>query len=260
MTWVEALAIMAAGLGAGTINTLVGSGTLITFPTLLAFGYPPVAANISNNIGLVPGGVSGTWGYRAELVGQGRRLRQLAPMSLVGSVVGAVLLLWLPAQAFEAIVPVLIAVALVLVVIQPRLQRAMAERRASRGQDEDHMSRPHTGVLLGGTLGAGVYGGYFGAAQGVLLVGVLGALLPDGLQRVNAIKNLLSLLVNVVAAVTFALIAFDQIDWVVVGLIAVGSVTGGYLGSRFGRRLPPAVLRGVIVVVGSVAIVSLLLT
>lgn len=258
MTWVEAVAIIAAGMAAGTINTLVGSGTLITFPTLLAFGFPPVVANISNNIGLVPGGVSGTWGYRAELAGQGRRLRMLVPMSLVGGVGGAVLLLVLPAEAFEAIVPVLIGVALVLVVVQPRLQRAMADRRLRRGQDEDHMSRPHTALMLAGTLGAGMYGGYFGAAQGVLLVGILGALLPDGLQRVNAIKNLLTLIVNLVAAFTFALFAFDQIDWAVVGLIAAGSVVGGYVGSRFGRRLAPPVLRAFIVVVGVTAIVRLL--
>ena len=260
MIWYEAVAILLAGMAAGTVNAVVGSGTLITFPTLLAFGFPPVAANISNNIGLVPGGVSGTWGYRAELVGQGRRLRLLVPMSLLGSVVGAILLLRLPADAFEAVVPVLIAVALVLVLVQPRLQARMAQRRLDRGEAVDHVSRRHSATLMAGTLAAGTYGGYFGAAQGVLLVGLLGVLLPETLQRLNAAKNLLVLLVNVVAAVIFALFAFSQINWVVVALIAVGSLAGGALGARVGRRLPQPVLRAVIVVVGVVAILRMLTT
>jgi uncharacterized protein len=256
VTWLEMVAILVAGMAAGTINTIVGSGTLITFPTLLAFGYPPVVANISNNIGLVPGGVSGTWGYRRELSGQRRRLIALTPMSLLGSITGAVLLLVLPADAFATIVPVLLAISVVLVVIQPRLQAHMQSRRARKGQPHD--SEGHRALLLGGVYGAGVYGGYFGAAQGVLLVGLLGSLLPESLQRVNAVKNLLSLIVNGVAAVTFALAAFDRIDWRVVALIAVGSLLGGVIGARVGRRLPPQVLRLVIVVVGVVAIVKIM--
>ncbi|MFP5336040.1 MAG: sulfite exporter TauE/SafE family protein [Actinomycetes bacterium] len=252
MGGLEAVAIFAAGVAAGTINTVVGSGTLITFPTLLAFGYAPVVANISNNIGLVPGGVSGTWGYRRELAGQRRRLRVLAPMSLLGSVTGALLLLSLPAEAFARIVPVLLTASLVLVVTQPRIQRALAARRAARGTTEtDH---GHLGLAAGGTYVAGVHGGYFGAAQGVLLVGLLGSLLPESLQRVNAAKNLLSLVVNTVAALVFCLVAFDRVDWVVVALIAGGSLLGGLLGASVGRRLPAPVLRGVIVVVGVVAI------
>jgi uncharacterized membrane protein YfcA len=253
--WLEVVAIFAAGIAAGTINTIVGSGTLITFPTLLAFGFPPVVANISNNIGLVPGGVSGTWGYRRELEGQQPRLLQLAPMSLMGSVAGALLLLSLPAEAFATIVPVLLAIALVLVVVQPRLQAALQARRERRGDRPD--SHAHRISLRGGTFGAGVYGGYFGAAQGVLLVGLLGSLLPESLQRLNALKNLLSLIVNAVAAVTFATVAFDRIDWRVVGLISAGSVLGGMLGARVGRRLHPSVLRAMIVVVGVVAIVRI---
>jgi uncharacterized membrane protein YfcA len=250
--WVEVVAIFAAGIAAGTINTIVGSGTLITFPTLLAFGYPPVVANISNNIGLVPGGVSGTWGYRRELRGQRGRLAVLAPMSLLGSVTGAVLLLRLPAEAFETIVPVLLGISLVLVVLQPRMQAALSARRAARGVEGD--GHGHTTVAAGGTYLAGVYGGYFGAAQGVLLVGLLGSLLPEPLQRVNAVKNVLSLVVNAVAAVVFCLVAFDRVDWRVVALIAAGSLLGGVVGAGVGRRLPPRVLRGVIVVVGLVAI------
>lgn len=258
MGWAEAVAIFLAGTAAGTINTIVGSGTLVTFPTLLAFGYPPVVANISNNIGLVPGGVSGTWGYRRELAGQGRRLRLLAPMSFLGSVTGAVLLLTLPAEAFARIVPALLAVSLVLVVLQPRIQAALQLRRAALGRTRE--SRGHTALAAGGTYLAGIYGGYFGAAQGVLLVGLLGSLLPEPLQRVNAAKNLLSLVVNSVAAVVFVVVAFDRVDWAVVGLVAAGSLLGGLIGAGVGRRLPARVLRAVIVVVGTVAIWRILVS
>ena len=257
MTWIEAVALLAAGVAAGTINTLVGSGTLITFPTLLAFGYPPLMANVSNNIGMVPGGVSGTLGYRSELEGQGRWVRLLAPMSLVGAVTGAVLLLVLPEKAFATIVPVLLGISVVLVIVQPRLQRTLARRHEEQGRDHHDMSGGRTAATVGGTFGAGIYGGYFGAAQGVLLVGLLGSLLPASLQQVNAIKNLLALIVNSVAAVIFLLVAHEHINWAVVGVIALGTLVGGVVGSRVGRRLPPIVLRGVIVVVGLVAIVRL---
>jgi uncharacterized membrane protein YfcA len=243
--------IAAAGAAAGVINAIVGSGSLITFPILLALGYPPLTANISNNIGLVPGGVSGTWGYRRELSGQSGTLRRLAPMSVVGSLAGALLLLWLPASAFEAIVPVLIAIAVVLVVLQPRIAAWAAGRREGR--------RGHVGPLaMIAVLIAGMYGGYFGAAQGVLLIGLLGSLLVENLQVVNAIKNLLTLLVNAVAAVTFTVVAPEQVDWAVVVLIAAGSLTGGLAGAWVGRRLKPTILRGVVVVIGLIALVRLL--
>lgn len=255
MSWLEVVAVLLAGMGAGTINAIVGSGTLITFPVLLAIGFPPVTANVSNNIGLVPGGVSSTVGYRAELQGQRRAILLLVPMSLVGAVVGALLLLRLPAEAFKAIVPVLIGIALLLVVLQPRIQAAVARRREASPSGS---GRVNLGAAMGGTLVAGTYGGYFGAAQGVLLVGLLGSLLPESLQRVNALKNLLSLVVNTVAALVFLAVAREHIDWQVVATIAVGSLVGGYLGARFGRRLPPAVLRTLIVVVGVLAIVRIL--
>lgn len=247
----ELVAVFAAAVAAGTINTIVGAGSLITFPTLLAFGVPPITANVSNNIGLVPGGVSGTWGYRAELTGQTRRARLLVPMSLLGSVAGALLLLRLPATAFDAIVPALLAISMVLVVMQPWLQARVAAHRA----DADRRgARLHAPLLLAGTFLAGVYGGYFGAAQGVLLMGILGALVPDSLQRLNGLKNMLALVVNTVAAVTFVVVARDRIDGGVVALIAVGSLLGGVLGSRYGRRLAPGALRALIVVVGLMAI------
>jgi uncharacterized protein len=249
----EALAVLLAGTAAGTINTVVGSGTLITFPVLLALGYRPVTANVSNTIGLVFGGLTGTWGYRRELAGQRPTLVRLAPVSLIGSVIGALLLLRLPAGAFAAIVPVLIGLALLLVLLQPRIAAAAAARR-----ERDGIAHPRVGPLAqAGTLLAGVYGGYFGAAQGVLLVGLLGALLAESLQRVNGIKNVLSSIVNAVAAVVFLLFAASRVDWPVAGLIAVGSLVGGFIGAGVGRRLPPRVLRAVIIVVGVTAIVRL---
>lgn len=242
-----------AGLAAGTINTIVGSGTLITFPTLLALGYPPVTANVSNSVGLVFGSAGGAWGYRRELAGTPRLLVRLVPASFTGGMIGAVLLLRLPARAFETIVPVLIGLALVLVVAQPRISAATAARRGGDGT-----APPGAGPLVrSGTLLAGVYGGYFGAAQGVLLLGLLGALLDETLQRVNGIKNVLAAIVNGVAAVTFLVISPGSVDWPVAGLIAAGSIVGGTIGAGVGRRLPAPVLRGVIVVVGVTAIVRL---
>ncbi len=251
---VEASLILLAGVWAGTINTIVGSGSLVTFPTLLAFGFDPVTANMSNTIGLVGGGVSGTWGYRRELEGQGRRLRSQMPASLVGAALGSVLLLILPASSFKRIVPVLLVIALVLVVAQPRIQRGIRARADARGAAVDDIAPWQNVLLLVGTFLTGVYGGYFGAAQGVLLVGIMGALLPESLQRINAAKNLLSLGVNVVAALTYSLVAFHRIDWLVALLIAVGSTAGGFLGATIGRRLSPLVLRGIIVVLGLIAI------
>lgn len=250
----EAVAVFAAGIAAGTINTVVGSGTLITFPTLLAVGVPPVSANVSNNIGLVFGTVTGTWGYRRELEGQRSTLLRLAPMSLIGSIAGALLLLRLPASAFAAIVPVLIGISLVLVLIQPRLSGALAARRRN-GEAGRVGAAAAIGVLL-----AGVYGGYFGAAQGVLLVGLLGSLLAESLQRVNATKNFLSAVVTGVAAVTFLVVCPQAVNWWVVLLIAVGSMLGGLLGARIGRRLPSGGLRVVIVTIGVIAIVRLVTT
>ena len=252
MTLLEACAIVLAGLAAGTINTIVGSGTLVTFPTLLFFGHPPVSANISNSLGLVAGGMSGAWGYRHELRHLGGIVVRLAPVSFAGSVIGALLLLVLPESAFEAIVPALIALALVLVVAGPRLNRWAAGRSA------DRLSVGRWVALVLGILLAGMYGGYFGAAQGVLLIGVLSLLLPLGLQQVNGVKNVLGMIVNLVAAVVFLVVDPGRINWAVVGLIAVGSLAGGFIGARVGRAMPAWLLRAVIVVIGVVAIVVLL--
>jgi uncharacterized membrane protein YfcA len=245
-------AVLLAGVAAGTINTVVGSGTLITFPTLLAFGVPPVTANVSNTIGLVPGSVSGAIGYRRELVGQRARLIRLASASLLGGVVGAVLLLALPEEAFSAIVPVLIGLGCLLVVLQPTISRRVALRREGRGTVHEH-GPLWVWVLVFAT---GVYGGYFGAAQGVLLMAVMGIGIQETLQRLNAVKNVLAGLVNGVAAVIFMVVA--EVDWVVAALIAVGSVVGGQMGATVGRRLPPLALRIVIVLVGVAALTAFL--
>jgi uncharacterized membrane protein YfcA len=244
----HAVAIFAAGIVAGTINTVVGSGTLFTFPVLLAFGYPPVVANVSNTVGLVPGSVAGAVGYRRELAGQRRRALPPAAASALGGLIGAILLLSLPASAFKAIVPVFIAMALVLIVLQPRLSRLLDERRGA--------VRERAGPLgTAAILVSGVYGGYFGAAQGIMLLAILGLSLDDELQRINALKVVLAGLVNLVAGIVFVCVA--HIAWLPALLIAVGSTIGGLLGARGGRRLRPAALRALIVVVGVVAIVRL---
>jgi uncharacterized protein len=249
VTLLEAIAVLVAGIAAGTINAVVGSGTLITFPTLLWVGYEPVTANVSNTVGLAPGSVSGAVGYRRELEGQRGRVLRLGVASLLGGIAGAVALLVLPEEAFEAIVPVFIAVALVLIVAQPWLSGRLEAHRAAHA----HRERPATFAIVFLT---GVYGGYFGAAQGILLLAGLGLSLPDDLQRVNALKNVLAALVNGVAGVVFVIVA--DVAWGAAGLIAAGSVVGGQLGARYGRRLPPQVLRGLIVVIGTAAIVRLL--
>jgi uncharacterized protein len=232
------------------INTVVGSGTLITFPVLLAVGYPPLTANVSNSLGIVPGSLSGAYGYRRELRGQGPRAVRLGVASLLGALAGAALLLALPPSAFEAIVPAFVALALVLVVAQPALARWIA-RRPEQG-------RPHGGPLLRAAVFAtGVYGGYFGAAQGIMLLAVLGLGLEDELQRVNALKNVLAGLANLASAVVFVL--FAHLAWAAVILLAIGSALGGQLGARAGRRLSPPALRALIVVVGLAAIAKLLL-
>jgi uncharacterized membrane protein YfcA len=226
----------------------VGSGTLFTFPVLLGFGYAPVVANVSNTIGLVPGSAAGAVGYRRELAGQRRRTMPLAVASMLGAVAGAVLLLSLPASAFKAIVPAFIVIALVLIVAQPRLSRVLAAR--------GHSARDRVGPLgVLGVFASGVYGGYFGAAQGILLLAILGLAVDDDLQRINALKVVLAGLVNLVAGVVFVFAA--HVAWAPALLIAAGSVIGGILGATQGRRLPPPVLRAVIVIVGVVAIVRL---
>jgi uncharacterized membrane protein YfcA len=219
---------------------------------LVATGLSPVTANISNTVGLVFGTVSGAWGYRAELAGQRSRVLRLGSASLIGGLVGGVLLLVLPSSAFDTIVPILIGLGVVLVVLGPRISARVAARAEARG------GLPHHGAgwVWPAVGGAGVYGGYFGAAQGVLLMAIMGIGVDDTLQRHNATKNVLAAIVNGVAAVLFVAVA--HVDWRAAALVAVGSVVGGQLGATVGRRLSPNLLRAVIVVVGVVALVSFL--
>jgi uncharacterized protein len=262
VTALELLALLVAGAAAGVINTVVGAGTLITFPTLLALGVPPLTANISNTLGLAPGSLSGALSMRAELAGQQSRLVQMGAASLIGGVAGAVLLLWLPSEAFDAIVPVLIGIGCVLVIIQPALSRRIAGRRAL---PEVGRSDAHGPLWLWFAIFlTGVYGGYFGAAQGVLLLGVMGIGLVETLARINAVKNVLAGIVNGVAGVLFVIISFlpgaqqeARVNWAVAAAIAIGSVLGAQFGGRVGRRLPATLYRVIIVAVGLAAIVSL---
>lgn len=251
MNAVSALAIAGAGLAAGAINVIVGSGTLITFPTLLAVGYPPLVANVSNTIGLVPGSLSGVHAYRRELSGQGRRAAFLGLFSAVGAVIGALLLLRLPETSFRRVVPYLILLACALVALQPwltkwlRPKQAPTRRFGHRGQ-----------LLYVAVFATGIYAGYFGAAQGVILIAVLGIFINEQLQRLNAVKNFLAMLANLVAGLIFAF--SSHVSWEAAGLLAIGAAVGGQVGGRLGRRLPATALRTAVVVVGT-AVAAILL-
>ncbi len=249
MSPIEAIAILAAGLAAGTINTIVGSGSLITFPTLLAFGYAPVLANVTNNVGLVPGSLSGAIGYRRELVGQRTRMIRLGASVAAGGLTGALLLLVLPASSFQRVIPFLILGSVVLIAIGPRLSRAMGDRRA--------VGEEHTIPLVITLYFTGIYGGYFGAGQGVIMMALLSVFLPDDLQRLNALKNVLAVLINGVAAILFILLS--QIAWPAAILLAIGATIGGQVGALVGRRLPSNVLRAAIIVVGTAVGLKLLI-
>jgi len=254
----EAAAILGAGLAAGAINAIVGSGSLITFPTLLAFGYPPVVANVSNNIGLVSGNVSGAVGYRHELAGQRSRLLRLSVFSIAGSLAGSAALLTLPSKSFQFIVSALILISCVLVFLQPRLSARIAARKTQQPTSPDVAPQAErtSPVLAAGMFGAGAYGGYFGAAQGVLVIGLLGSFLDEPLQRVNGAKNVLVGFVNGTAAIVY--IIFAHVAWLAVLLIAVSSTVGGFVGARYGRRLPPTGLRILVVLIGIVSVVKLI--
>ena len=249
MTLLQGLLVVLAGMAAGTINVVVGSGTLITFPVLLAIGLPPVTANVSNAVGLFPGSFVGAYGYRSELSGQRDRVIRLGVAASLGALVGAVLLLVLPASAFATIVPILIVLALVLVLIGPRVS-AWVGRSSTGGPGR--VTVPLMVVIFA----CGVYGGYFGAAQSVLIMGIFGLMLHDTIQRQNGLKNIIAGMVNAVAALLF--VFFRHVDWQAAGLIAAGAIVGGVIGARVGKRLSPAVLRAVIVVIGVAALIKLL--
>jgi uncharacterized protein len=255
----QVVVILLAGFWAGTINTVVGSGTLVTFPVLVAMGFPPVTAQISNAMGLVAAGVSGAVGYRRELAESKSLLPALTLASLCGGLVGAFLLMVLPEEVFGIAAPILIVVALCFVIFQPTLSRWVRRRKAGHELDEepDVPTGPVTPVLWVLVFLAGIYGGYFVAAQGVLLLGILGVFMTGALVYANAMKTWLSLAVNLIAAVSYLLFAFDRIDWRAVLLIAVSSTLGASLGAKIGRRIKPFWLRVVIVVVGLAGLVNM---
>ena len=243
MNLLQALAVLAAGFTAGGINAVVGSGSLVTFPMLLAVGYTPVTANVSNSIGLVFGNVSAVWGYRRELVGQRERMTLGGTGTALGAIAGGVLLLTLPESVFEDVVPVLILIACALMVMRPK-------PRLSYGSLSHHRKV----ALVATGFAVGIYGGYFGAAQGVILLAAMRFLIPDGLQRLNGLKNVMVGIANGVAAVLFVI--FAHVAWDAAALVAVGSIAGAQLGARYGRRIPDQTLRWTVVVVGvAVAIV-----
>lgn len=257
--WRE-LIILLGGLWAGTINTIVGSGSLVTFPILVALGYAPVNAVVSNAMGLIAGGFSGAWGYRREAASVKTVLFKLLPVSILGGILGAYLLLHLPETVFAYVAPVLILVAVLLVIFQPALaawsrQRA-GEREINPGDADKQKLSPLLYVLV---FLVGIYGGYFTAAQGVILMGIFGVMLHANLQQSNAIKVVLSTAVNVVAAISYLLFAWDRIHWEAVLAIAIGSLIGGFLGAKIGRKLSPNVLRLVIVILGLVALVNMIM-
>ncbi|MEU4670008.1 sulfite exporter TauE/SafE family protein [Amycolatopsis sp. NPDC023774] len=250
MTWWHAVIIFVAGVWAGTINAVVGSGTLVTFPVLVALGYPPITATTSNAVGLAPGTISGAYGYRAELEGYWPQILKFSIASFFGAIGGTVLLLTLPKDAFETIVPVLVGLAVVLVIVQPTVSKWVQKRREANGTE--HKPGP---LLLGLLFVIGIYGGYFTAAQGVMMMAVMGMLLSEPLQRLNGVKNVLAAVINVVAGLIYAVVA--PVSWPVIGLLAVGSTIGGQIGAKVGRKLSPTVLRAVIVVIGVAAVVEL---
>ncbi|WP_313816147.1 sulfite exporter TauE/SafE family protein [Citricoccus sp.] len=257
MEVLTALAILAAGLGGGLVVTAIGAGSLVTFPVLLAVGLPPVVANVSNTIGLVPGNITGTWGYRHELAGRRGLVLGVAATTAVGAVAGALLLLSLPPEAFSRLAPWLILLAATLVGVQPVVSGSL-RRRALRRGDTPRGPRSRLPAPLAWVSAAiGVYGGYFGAGQGVMLVACLALGLRERLQTVNALKNVAVLAANVVAALIFVWIA--PVDWAAVGLLAIGSVVGGWLGALIGRRLPGPVFRVLVVLFGYVVALRILL-
>ena len=246
-TWMWLL-ITLAGFGAGALNSVAGSGTLITFPALIAFGIPPITANVSNNLGLVPGSLAAFIGSRHELAGAKNRLPEMVGWSISGAVLGALALLKLPSESFATIVPFLILFGVALMLLQPIIIKFHPHLRAERLSLTVRL-----GIFV-----TGIYGGYFGAAQGVILIGLLTAFAGETLFRANALKNALAGTANLVAGIIFAFIA--PVNWAIVVSISIGSMLGAWVGTRYGRKIPANVYRAFISVVGLTAAVKFWLT
>jgi hypothetical protein len=238
-----------AAFVAGAVNALAGGGSLISFPALIAAGHSPLAANVTNAVALWPGYLGSVLGFRPELVGQGPRLRGFVVDAVVGAVAGSVLLLALPDEAFDLVVPALVLLATGLLALQPRLSRRLRER--GPGAARGHRLALHASIVAGAT-----YGAYFGGGLGVVLLAVLGLFVADSLTRLNATKSVLALLINTVALVAFAL--FGPVDWLAAAVMAPASITGGLSGARLARLLPPDRLRVSVVVVGTGVGIALL--
>jgi uncharacterized membrane protein YfcA len=230
--------LVVAGIAAGGVNAIAGGGSLITFPTLIASGLPSVVANVTNSVSVFPGYLSSVAGSRADLAGQGRRVRSVLPAAVLGSILGCALLLLTPARVFELVVPFLVLAAAVVLAFQAQLRKVVGHPHT--------LSPRRRAVSLQLIVGFGaVYGGYFGAALGVMLVASLGLVLDETLARISALKNAISAAVGVLTVVAFAI--FGKVNWVDVLILAPATIAGGYLGARIARRLPAAALRALIV-------------
>lgn len=270
----ELVAVFAAGFSAGAVNVVVGGGTLVSFPVLVLLGYPPVTATVANTVGIVPGSVVGAFGYRRELSARRKVVRALLPSSVAGGVTGSLLLLSLPGEVFTRVVPWLICTGTILVLLGPTVKRTVAVRRsrlrtAGDGPGDGQGDGPGTadgklpaafssrGAAATAVVAAillGIYGGYFSAAQGILLTGVLGVISRMDMQELNAVKNLTVAGVNLVAATVFLVVSPELVDWSLAGTVACGAVCGGVVGVRVARLLSPAVLRAAVAVVGVAAV------
>lgn len=243
LTVPDAALIAAAGFVAGSINAVAGGGSLISFPALMAVGFPPLSANVTNSVGMAPGYLGGTLGYRRELASQHHRIRSLVPVAALGGIAGSIALLTTPANAFEGLVPYLILVACLLLASQPRIQRWV------RGRPHDGVLRSPWALYLT-IFVASLYGAYFGGGLGVVLLAVLGIFIEDALQKLNALKSTLTLTINTIAALIFAV--FGPVQWLAVAVVAPAGLLGGYLGASVARHLPAAILRWSVVAFGAV--------
>jgi hypothetical protein len=250
LTPAHELLLAVAALGAGVVNGAAGGGTLISFPALLAVGYPALTANVTSTVGIWSGYLGGSAGFRKELANQRERLRALSPTIVAGAIVGGILLLTTPTHDFRAIAPYLLLVACTLFAVQPFLAKWL--RRHDEG------GRSHSALLHGGSFVAAIYGSYFGAGLGVVLLAVLGTTIPEPLGRVNGLRSVLALIINTVAVIIF--VAHAHIAWRAAGIMAGCALVGGYAGARLARRIPTVVLRATILTIGLATAVDLLLT
>ena len=248
MTLLDHGLVLLAAVVAGAVNAVAGGGSLLTFPALLAVGFDAVPASITNTVGLLPGYLGGAHAYRAEIRDQRARVRGLALPAVLGAVVGAGLLLVSPEGVFEAVVPFLVLLAAGLLAVQPRVSGWVTRRRGD-------VAEGVPSVLVAVTFLGGVYGAYFGGALGVILLAALGSVLADDLQRLNGLKSVLSLVINVVAVLVF--VFSPHVHWTVAAVMGIGSLTGGRLGAGAARRLGARQLR--LVVVGFATVVGLVL-